>query len=52
MKKHFNKEFVVTKEDNENFENAGKCWICDNSFVEGGVELEIIVMSLEKIGRL
>ena len=28
--KHFNKELVMTKEDNENFTNSTKCWICDN----------------------
>ena len=29
MKKHFNKELVMTKEDNECFENSAKFWICD-----------------------
>ena len=29
MKKHVNKELVITKGDNENFENSTKCWICD-----------------------
>ena len=29
-KKHFNKELVMTKEDNENFKNFAKYWICDN----------------------
>ena len=28
MKKHFNKKLVMTKEDDENFENSTKCWIC------------------------
>ena len=28
MKKHFNKDLVMTKEDNENFEHSTKCWIC------------------------
>ena len=51
-KKHFKQEFVMTKEDNENFENAAKCWNCDNTFVEGEVELEIIVMLLEKIREI
>ena len=27
MKKHFNKELVITREDNEDFENSTKCWI-------------------------
>ena len=30
MKKHFNKEFVMAKEDNENFKKSTKCWIFDN----------------------
>ena len=29
MKKHFNKERVMTKEDNEGFENSAKFWTCD-----------------------
>ena len=31
MKKHFNKELVMTNEDNEDFENSTKCWICKNN---------------------
>ena len=30
MKKHFNKELVVTKQGNENFKNFTKFWICGN----------------------
>ena len=30
MKKDFKKELVMSKEDNEDFENSSKCWICDN----------------------
>ena len=33
MKKHFNKVLVMTKEDNENFKNSNKCWICDNNYI-------------------
>ena len=32
MKKHFNKELVMTKGDNDNFKNSTKCWICDNGY--------------------
>ena len=39
MKKHFNKEIVMTKEDNEDFENSAKCWICNNDYVDGGVKV-------------
>ena len=39
MKKHFNKEFVKTKEDNEDFEYSAKCWICDNNYVHDGVKV-------------
>ena len=54
MKKHFNKELAMTKEDDENFESSTKCWICDNIFVEDDVKekrpkQEIIVTSLENI---
>ena len=34
MKKHFNKELVMTKEDNGNFKNYIKCWICDNDNID------------------
>ena len=30
MKKLFNKELVMTKENHENFKNSTKCWICDS----------------------
>ena len=39
MKKHFNKEFVMTKEDNEDFENSTKCWIFDNDYIDGDVKV-------------
>ena len=35
MKKHFNKELVMTKD--EDFENSTKCWICDNDYVDNDV---------------
>ena len=38
MKKYFNKELVMTKEDDENFENSSKCWICDNGYVDDEVK--------------
>ena len=39
-KKHFNKELVMTKNDNEDFNNSPKCWICDNVQFEGDVKVE------------
>ena len=33
MKKHFNKELVMTKEDNEDFKNSIKCWVCANDML-------------------
>ena len=39
MKQHFNKELVMTKEDNEYFENSNKCWICDNDYINGHVKV-------------
>ena len=38
MKKHFTKEFVMTKKDNEDFENSTKCWICDNDYIDNDVK--------------
>ena len=38
MKKHFDKELVMTKEDDEDFENSTKCWVCDNLYVDGEVK--------------
>ena len=29
----------VIKEDNENFENSIKCWICDNDYVDNDVKV-------------
>ena len=34
MKKHFNKELVITKKDNEDFENPTACWICNNDYID------------------
>ena len=39
MKKHFNKELVVTKNDNEDFENSSKYWICDNDYIDNDVKV-------------
>ena len=36
-KKHFNKELVMTKKDNEDFQNSAKC--CDNVYVEGDIKV-------------
>ena len=32
MKKHFSKELVIAKINNEDFGNSTKCWICDNAY--------------------
>ena len=39
MKKHFNKELVMTEKDNEDFENSTKCWICDNDYVDSNLKV-------------
>ena len=38
-KKHFNKELVITKEDNEDFKNFTKCCICDNDYVDNDAKV-------------
>ena len=35
VKKHFNKELVMTIKGKEDFENSTKCWICDNAYFDG-----------------
>ena len=40
MKEHFNKELVMNKEDNEDFKNSTKCWICDNGYGDNDVEVK------------
>ena len=40
MEKHFNKEVVMTKKDNEYFENSTKWWICDHDYIDGDVEVK------------
>ena len=50
MKKRFNKELVMTREDNEDFTNPSKCGICDNDYADNDVNSKIIVISLENIG--
>ena len=39
MKKHYNIKLVITKEDDEHSENSPKCWICDDTYVDGDVEV-------------
>ena len=39
MKKYFNKELVVTKEDNENLKNYTKCSTCDNDYVDNDAKV-------------
>ena len=39
MKKHFNKEPVITKEDNEDFKNSTKCWIFHNDYIDDEVKI-------------
>ena len=39
MKKYFNKELVMTKEDNEDFEDSTKCWIFDNDNIDSDVKV-------------
>ena len=50
MKKYFNKEIVMTEDDNKNFESSTNCWICDKIFVEADAKVSNLVMSLENIG--
>ena len=37
--KHFNKELVMTNEDNEYSKHSVKCWICNNDYVVSDVKV-------------
>ena len=39
MKSDFNKELLITKEDDEHFEKSTKFWICDNAHVDSTVKV-------------
>ena len=39
LKKLFNKELVMTKDDNKKFKNSTKCWICDNDYIDKNVKV-------------
>ena len=39
MKKQFNENLVITKNDHEDFKNSNKCWICKKTYVEGDVKV-------------
>ena len=34
MKEHFNKNFIMSKEDEKKFQSSNKCWICNKSFTD------------------
>ena len=38
-KKKIDKELVITKKDDEDFESSIKCWICDNGYADGNVKV-------------
>ena len=47
MKMHFNKKLVMTKKDNDDFENSTKCWVCDNVYVDGDIKVAIPVENIK-----
>ena len=38
IKKYFNKEVLMTKNDNRDFKSSTKCWICDDDYFEDYVK--------------
>ena len=38
IKKLLKKDLLMTKEDNEDFKNSTKCWVCDNDYVDSDVK--------------
>ena len=50
-KKHFKKELVMTKTEDEDFENSAKFWIYDNVYVEGDVKVRVCCLITVKYRR-
>ena len=48
VKKHFDKELIMAKEDDELFMNARKCWVCGNAYVDGDVRVRDHCNIIEK----
>ena len=48
VKKHFNEEHIMTKEENEEFKNSTKYWICDNDYIDNDVKLRDLCRSTGK----
>ena len=38
-RKHFNQDMILTKDDEQNFTNANKCYICDKKYSEKDVRV-------------
>ena len=38
--KHFNKELMMTKKDNEDFKYSTICWICENDYFNNDVKVK------------
>ena len=49
IQKPFNKELVITKEDNEYFMDSTKCWVCDNGYIDSDIKVRDILSSHGKI---
>ena len=53
MNNYFNKKLVMTKEENANFKNYTKYWICDNDYIDNDIRVRIAgKLSLENIAAL
>ena len=53
MNNYFNKKLVMTKEENANFKNYTKCWICDNDYIDNDIRVRIAgKLSLENIANI
>ena len=39
MKNYFDKEIVMTREDNKNFKKPTKFWICDSDYIDNDIKV-------------
>ena len=49
MKKHFNKKLLMAKEDDKDFKNLSKCWICVKVGISTSKEICLICFNVSPL---
>ena len=49
MKKHFNKNLIMTEEEEKQFQSSNTCWICEKLIDDGDVKARNHCHGLENL---